>query len=140
MLILIGLDQLSKMWALDALASSSYSVFSFFRLHLTFNTGVAFSLPAPSFFIVGGTLLFLAGIILWMVQKKCSLFEHVGLVFVFSGGVGNLIDRLTRGEVIDFLSFWSFPVFNLADVFISVGVGVLFLSQIFETKSQKIKY
>ena len=135
---LVGIDQASKLWALSALSESSQSVLPFFNLHLTFNTGVAFSMPIPKMAIIILTTFFLGGVVWWLFRKTSSLLEQIGLVMVLAGGIGNLLDRILRGEVIDFLSFWSFPVFNVADICITIGVCFLFWSQIKQTSNSKM--
>jgi len=106
-------------------------LFSLTRVH---NTGVAFGMAQGNNLLTGllalGILIF-AG---WMARewdwRKCWVQVVAGLVA--GGAVGNLIDRIRVGYVIDFLDFhygrWSWPAFNVADAAISIGVGVLVLS------------
>ncbi len=131
-LLVIAVDQASKAVALYTL--NEYETIplipNFFHLTLVHNTGIAFGL-----FHGGSKLLLLAilaGIlILFFLAVKMrneSILHRLCLGFILGGAVGNLIDRLTRGAVIDFLDFRIWPVFNLADSFITVGVIILIFS------------
>ena len=54
-----------------------------------------------------------------------DLLAKIAFIFIFAGGFGNLLDRLLLGYVLDFISFGHIPVFNLADLFINIGIGLL---------------
>ncbi len=129
----VALDQASKAFALKSLepGRSVEIIDGFFRLTLTSNDGGAFGL----FQGFGGAIAFLAalvslgilGLLLWGPPQPRSMI--VGLIGIAGGAVGNLTDRFTHGAVIDFLEFrWqdlSWPVFNLADVGIVIGTGLV---------------
>jgi signal peptidase II len=106
-------------------------------LTYTLNPGAAFSLFATmpalfrrSFFI---TLAFAACVILivLLAREKRSLASAVAFALILGGTIGNLIDRLTRSRVVDFIYFhhawFSYPIFNFADSAITIGVGLLLL-------------
>lgn len=120
----VGGDQFVKWAAIKELTSSSYEITSFFSLKLAFNQGMAFSLPLPMIVLVFLTGLFLGFLSWWFFSQKRGTFESWGMIFLLSGGIGNFIDRVFRGEVIDYLSVGNFPIFNLADIFINVGIGI----------------
>lgn len=111
--------------------SDSFRTFSLTRVH---NTGVAFGMAQGNNLLTGllalGILIF-AG---WMAREWDWRKRWVQVVagLVAGGAVGNLIDRMRVGYVIDFLDFhygrWSWPAFNVADAAISIGVGMLVLS------------
>jgi signal peptidase II len=125
-------------------ASPNQITSSWLDFHLTYvrNTGAAWgalsSMPrsfrTPFFTIV--TIIALS-IVAWLFTSSHpgQRFYRVGLICIFAGAVGNFVDRLALGYVIDWLQFhwkvfgweYSFPVFNLADVFINVGVGVILI-------------
>lgn len=103
-------------------------------LHLTYvqNRGIAFGIFQGKVDIISiATVIAIIGIIVYFFKnvKKSNLFEKAAYVFIISGAVGNMIDRLTRGyvvDMIDFIGIWSF-VFNIADVYINLGVILLLL-------------
>lgn len=106
-------------------------------LYRTYNFGVAFSMLSgmEGWFIV--TLrLFVSGFVIWLWRQtpKQRGFAHAGYAFIIAGAFGNLIDRVLFGYVIDYLLFytetWSFAVFNLADVFITIGAGLVILDEL----------
>lgn len=127
----------------NALPASQIST-HWLDFHLTYvrNTGAAWgalsSMPRsfrfPFFTSVTIVALCVVG---WLFKSSHNgqRFYRTGLVCIFAGAIGNFVDRLALGYVIDWLQFhwsilgweYSFPVFNLADVFINIGVGVILL-------------
>jgi signal peptidase II len=117
-----------------------WPVFDLTRLH---NTGAAFSLLANAsgwqrwFFITLGTGVSV-GIVFWLrsLPAKTPAWLPLGLVLVMGGALGNVIDRVRFGYVIDFLHFhWKgayFPAFNVADTAITIGAGLLILDALLE--------
>jgi len=108
------------------------------------NTGMAFSLLSGN----GGlltiiTILLVSGLAAWLItrpQDQTKLMR-VGLWMVAGGGLGNLYDRLLYGHVIDFieLNFIDFAIFNVADIFICVGVGLTALGMILDEMQKERK-
>jgi len=130
--LLVSFDQITKFFAKFCLQEDVIQVFSFFKLQLAQNTGIAFSIPVPGFIVVILTLLiliFLGREIFW--KKQDDFLVLIAEILIFAGALGNLIDRILLGSVTDFLAFWSFPIFNLADCFISVGVAIFIIFEIF---------
>ena len=129
--IAAGLDQLTKELALTGLADGPVDVVpGILTLRLTFNSGGAFGLlqGLPGFFLVA-TVAVLVVILVW-ARKLEEPRLSVPLGLVLGGGLGNLIDRVARpygGRVVDFIDFQIWPVFNLADMSIVVGTGVVAL-------------
>ena len=78
----------------------------------------------------------------WMIKEKNEL-KIAALALIIGGALGNVIDRVRFGAVLDFLDFhyqnWHWPAFNLADSFICVGVFILIVIEIFENKKKKIE-
>lgn len=137
--ILIAADQITKVIAATTLPFGvPQPVLPFLRLTYVMNTGAAFSLFTGFPWVLAGLAAVVAAVIGWYVARH---HDPLGvrvwpLLLIFSGAVGNLIDRLTRGgAVIDFLEFgppdaalagW-WPVFNLADSMVVIGAVLLVL-------------
>lgn len=127
-IIFAFLDQLTKYIAVSQLDQPYSLIASFFTLRLEKNFGIAFSIPVPSMIVLVFTVLFLLWGFWWAKRefKINKLEAYVSLGFIGGGAIGNLIDRVHYGYVIDFVSIWKWPVFNLADVGIFIGVlGIL---------------
>jgi signal peptidase II len=61
----------------------------------------------------------------WVRRRRAGWREHVGFICVVAGAIGNVLDRAARGHVIDFIHVRFWPVFNVADVLVVLGVGLL---------------
>jgi signal peptidase II len=135
-------DQLSKIWVENNLPLHQQievlPVFSLFRTH---NTGIAFSmltflddwlLTLLTIAIIGAVTL------LWARTEPRQFAARLGFAFVIGGALGNLIDRIVYGHVVDFILLhttnWSFAVFNLADSFITVGAGLIIFNEFNELR------
>ena len=111
--------------------------YTFFEIHgllaLTHcvNTGAAFSmLSERTFLLTIVSVMLLAAISMYMIRKMhLTRAVYMALAFVLGGGIGNLIDRLLWGGVTDYIRLLviQFPVFNLADIAITVGIAVLMI-------------
>ncbi len=137
---LIFLDQLSKILVVNTMEfQSTIVVTEYFSWHHVRNYGAAFSFLADQggwqkYFFISLSFVASIALIIWMkkiaLTQKCEL---LGLSFVLSGAVGNLIDRTAYGFVIDFIDLhyqdFYWPVFNVADIAISLGVAVLLFSE-----------
>ncbi|MFV1969376.1 MAG: signal peptidase II [Acidimicrobiia bacterium] len=131
----VGLDQLTKWWATTALADGPIVVVDgFFQLKLTFNTGASFSLFSGSGEIVALIVIGVVGLIFYVLKDASRRIEAAALGLVLGGAVGNLIDRVLRGDglldgaVVDFIDFSFFATFNVADIAVNVGVVLLFIA------------
>jgi signal peptidase II len=134
--LVLVLDQVTKLAVLGSLVAyhDVIPVTGFFNLVHVHNTGAAFSLLADQpgwqrgFFV---TLALVAtGVILYLLKKTRGQPLFCGsLALILGGAVGNLVDRVLYGHVIDFLDFylgtWHWPAFNVADSAITVGAGLL---------------
>ena len=134
----IALDQLTKLLAVRFLAPMDTCPLLKGVLHLTYveNRGAAFGILADHrwVFILVSTVAILAiGVFLYLGKAENRIYE-VGLTMVLAGGIGNMIDRLALGYVIDFIDFRliNFAVFNGADSFVCVGAGVLILALVLD--------
>jgi signal peptidase II len=103
----------------------------FMDLDLVYNTGAAFSLGegAGWVFVVIAAVLVI-GMAVWVVREELPSSLVLSLACVAGGGIGNLIDRVMTGRVVDFLatSFIDFPVFNLADIAVTCGIVAVLVS------------
>jgi signal peptidase II len=135
-------DQVSKWWILERVMvpPREIPVTGFFNIVLGANTGVSFGLftgsPQSLLVVLGAALV---GILLFMLWRTQTLLGAAGLGLVIGGAVGNIIDRLRRGGVTDFLDFyvgqWHWPTFNVADIGIVCGAGLLLLEGAFTSRS-----
>lgn len=133
-------DQASKIWVVKTIAyQSAVPVFPFFNLVNVHNYGAAFSFLANQggwqrWFFTILALTVAVFIVTWMIKLKRHEFKlGWGLALVLGGAVGNVIDRMRLGYVVDFLDFyyqsWHYPAFNVADSAIFLGVvSLLFYS------------
>lgn len=139
-LLVIGLDQLTKLWALHALqpAGMPHPVIpGFLNWTLAFNTGAAFSFLAQGdgwqrWFFVVLALVISGALVVWLARTaRRDWRTALPLALIVGGALGNLIDRLHAAQVTDFIQVyyqqWSYPVFNVADCGISVGAVLLIL-------------
>ena len=137
---LVCIDQYTKWLVLSSLAPFQVIpiIEGFFNLTLVFNTGVAFGMLSglgeeSRSLIVGGVTLVALLVVLTFVSRhyRQSSLALSSLVLILGGAVGNLIDRVRLGKVVDFLdiyvSDWHWPAFNAADSFICIGVVLLLL-------------
>lgn len=143
--IIVLLDQVTKITITQIFSyGQSSPVTSFFNLVLVYNEGAAFSFLSNQggwqrYFFTGIAIV-AAIVITYLIKKNLSQRLHCwGLTLILGGAVGNLIDRLMYGHVIDFLDFhmkgWHWPAFNVADIAICVGAGLYILDELRRAKS-----
>jgi signal peptidase II len=129
--LVVIVDQLTKQLALDNLAFGPVDVVDgILTLNLHLNPGGAFGLMQgiPGFFLIATLLV--SGFILVWAHKLEGTAHLIPLGLVLGGGLGNVFDRLFRdtgGKVVDFIDLHVWPVFNVADSAICIGVVVLFI-------------
>lgn len=124
--LLIFLDSLTKFFAVGYLKDKESINLYLIKLTYVENRGAAFGiLQGQKFFFIIITFCVLIAIIYY--YEKVDTLSKLSLIFIFSGTVGNFIGRLFFGYVVDFieLSFIDFPVFNLADIFLTIGTVIL---------------
>ena len=138
--VVVLLDQVTKITMSRLLAyGQSEPVTSFFNLVMVYNPGAAFSFLANSggwqrwFF--SALALAVSIFIVWMLNRNASQRMFCwSLSLILGGAVGNLIDRLAYGHVIDFLDFhvggWHWPAFNIADGAITIGAALFVLDEL----------
>lgn len=138
-LFLLGLDQGSKLWAVANLKDQSpiSVISSVFELRYLENQGAAFGiLQGKRIFLLAFTLiifLILLFIYLRIPAERHYLPMKIMCVLVAAGAIGNMADRFVRGYVVDFLYFSliDFPIFNLADCYVTISCGMVFLFVLF---------
>lgn len=137
-IILLCIDQISKLLVVNLLTktNSITIIKNFFYLTYINNDGAAFSiLVGKRIFLILIALLVIVMLIRYIKKNNIqNKLELVSISLIIGGSLGNLMDRLVRGYVIDFLDFklfnYNFPIFNLADTFIVIGVFLLLLKEI----------
>lgn len=131
--VVVAFDQWTKHWATATLAGrpNIHVIGDLVQLTYTRNSGVAFGLgaglPFPYYLF---SILAIVAILVMVTRRRITHgVRHLALALILGGAIGNLIDRLASGEVVDFILLswrhWQFPVFNVADSAVTVGV-VLF--------------
>ncbi|WP_312043721.1 signal peptidase II [Anaerotignum sp.] len=145
--ILIGLDQATKYLALTNLKPIGSMVFIKGFLDFTFveNRGVAFGMfSGQRWFILLLTVVITVALLYYynkLPKTKEYQMVRMVMILIFSGAMGNMIDRVYRGYVVDFFefSFFRFPVFNVADIYVVVGVCILAFLILFVIKEPEEK-
>jgi signal peptidase II len=129
--VVVVIDVVSKSWALHRLASGPMHVVWRLDFDLSLNSGSAFSLFTGQTVLITGVALVLVAMLLVMVWRAPSAGRAAIVGLIMGGALGNLGDRLFRGEhgaVVDFIAFHFWPTFNVADSCIVVGCGLLVVS------------
>ncbi len=135
----VGLDQVTKAWAVRNLKDASCSVdgacidlFGSLRLHLVFNPGAAFSSFTSAGPVLGVVAILMSAYLLTLAYRAADRILSVLFAVVAGGAIGNLTDRIFRaergllsGEVVDFVDLQFWPIFNVSDVAVVGGVIAL---------------
>lgn len=141
----IIIDQVTKWWFninLEPYGQGITVIPDFLSWRLAYNYGAAFSFLADHsgwqrwFFIVVAIITAIVLAVLIIRRKSHERILPYGLALILSGAIGNVIDRIWHGKVIDFISVnfgsYYFPIFNIADICVSVGAGLVILSSFVE--------
>jgi signal peptidase II len=141
----LAIDITTKKWATNALSPGATQILiaGLLEANLTTNRGAAFGLGQNS-----GLLMTVVSVcvfvflLIWIYNREKSrpgAWERAGMGFLVGGAIGNILERLTAGQVTDFLefSFVSFPIFNMADVFIDIGVGIIIFTHLVRGDSKQ---
>lgn len=134
--VVVALDQLTKYFiqANLELNSSIPLIDGIFHITYIHNSGAAFSIfQNKTGFLIAMQLIVIAIVLVYLVKRRrkdhwCLLLS---LSLIAAGGVGNLVDRAMNGYVVDFLDFRVWPIFNMADISVCVGCGLLILYMFF---------
>ena len=140
--VLVAVDQIIKNWAAETLVKGDIAIIeNVLYLKYTENTGVAFSMFSDNrWILVGATSVMLIAVLAFFLSGKITdKIELFSLSLLLSGGVGNLIDRISLGYVIDYIDvrIINFAIFNLADICICVGAFLLCVAVYFSDKKEK---
>lgn len=144
----IVLDQVSKWWMLSWLSLyETVAIMPYFNLTMAHNYGAAFSFLAQAggwqrWFFIGLAVIISVVLLVWLAKlKPTAKLEAISLSLILGGAIGNVIDRIMYGYVIDFLDVYvgtsHWPAFNIADSAICIGAILLILDSFkSEDKSQ----
>ena len=128
--VLVGADQLIKLWAVQVLepVGAMPLIPHVVELRFVLNPGMAFSLlSGKQLFLITATGAALLLVAYWLFfRSRGRKLQQAALILVLGGGIGNLIDRVLNGEVVDYINllFMRFAVFNFADICVCVGVAL----------------
>jgi signal peptidase II len=134
------LDQLTKEWALNALADGPIDVVWTLRFNLAFNKGMAFSQGTGLGPIIGVVALVVIVGLLVSIGRSTSRLYPLAVGLIVGGAIGNLLDRLFRapgwfrGAVVDFIDLQWWPIFNVADIGVTVGGALLLLTSVLDSR------
>lgn len=137
-LIIFLIDRITKQLAISNLVSgkSITIIKNFFSLTLAKNTGVAFSLLEGSSLLIIIITIIIILLLLKNIKNNHSNKEIILDAIIIGGAIGNLLDRLIYGYVIDFLDFnilgYNYPIFNIADTVIVVGIFLIIVTNMKE--------
>ncbi len=136
------LDQISKNLARDNLQDGPVEIIGdWLRLTYAQNPGAAFSSFTDSGQLIGVIGIAVTAFLLFMITRSERRVELIALGLILGGALGNLTDRIFRGDgvldghVVDWIDWWFIPTFNIADAALNVGVAVLLLTALFAPKT-----
>ncbi|MYJ72853.1 MAG: signal peptidase II [Rhodospirillaceae bacterium] len=143
--LVLALDQITKVWVLGALSAArpAIEVTSFLNIVLVWNRGISFGLfnresDWQPWLLVGLSLVIVAGLLLWLRTER-GRWMTLAIALLAGGAIGNAVDRVRLGAVVDFLDFhvrgWHFAAFNVADAAITCGVAVLLAGSLFGSRN-----
>ena len=138
------LDRLTKIAIInstDLYGENIFTITSFLNLNLIWNDGIAFgmlSFQEKNYYnFLTGIIILITIIIFWMITKTTKI-EKVAFMMIFGGSIGNIFDRLYYSSVPDFIDFhinnFHWFIFNVADIFITLGVILLIILEFFPKK------
>ena len=140
---LIGIDQAIKLWATNVLQpiGAMPLIPHVVELRFVLNQGMAFSLLSGKqlFLIIATSIALILVAYGLFFRSRGKLLQQIAFILVLAGGIGNLIDRVLNGEVVDYINplFIDFAVFNFADILVCVGVALWVLVILLEEVEDK---
>lgn len=133
-ILVVSLDALTKRWASIELVDGDIVLIpDFLVLTFTENPGAAFSMFENAGPFLGMTALVVSSVILWSLRLERPVLETIAFGLIVGGALGNVVDRIFRGPgfldgmVIDWIDLWWIPTFNVADMSITIAVGLLLI-------------
>ena len=125
-IIIILFDQLVKVLVIN---KNIVVIPNFLKMTYTENFGAAFGM-GTKYIVLAFSIIIIIGIVVFMKMQKNKIKNYWPYVLILSGAIGNLIDRVFRGYVIDFIdvNIFNFPHFNIADICIVIGVALIIVS------------
>jgi signal peptidase II len=144
LILFVLLDYVSKRWAIENLFNQlkSIEITSFLSMTPVWNSGISFG-----FFQNSGDIgryfftIFALAVSIWLILSSFKLprYSSLGFILIASGAIGNAIDRIIYGKVVDFIDFYlndlHWPAFNLADTVIFIGASLYLYNQFFTLES-----
>ena len=141
--LILLLDRATKIWAVNSLDGKGFVDFikGFINLVYVENTGVAFGMFSDKLYVMLPITILVIGICVFVYAKnkgQNKVFDYA-MLLIITGAIGNVMDKLTRGFVVDFLNFefMDFPVFNVADISVCIGAGLLMIYILFCSDKKK---
>jgi signal peptidase II len=130
--LVLTLDQFLKWFAIDYVTRGGFFIWHFFEFGLYKNEGIAFGIKIPQelFYILVAVVVFFIFKKFEKEIKEKNNLVIISLILVGVGAVSNIIDRIFRGYVIDYLHFFGISAINVADMAIIVGIGLLILKEL----------
>lgn len=138
--LLVGVDQLSKLAIINIYKLGEFTIItSWFNLVRVHNTGAAFSFLADAggwqrWAFVGLAMIAVSILVFLMLRHAGQTWFAMAATLIIAGAIGNTIDRLTWGYVIDFIDWhvsgWHWPAFNAADSYITIGAALFVLDEL----------
>jgi signal peptidase II len=132
--LVVALDTITKRWASIELVDGDMVIISnFLVLTFTENPGAAFSLFENAGPVLGLAAIAVSAALLWSLRVERPRMETAAYGLIIGGALGNLVDRVSRGpglldgKVIDWIDLWWIPTFNVADMSITIAVGLLLI-------------
>lgn len=148
--IMLVLDQVTKYWTIQSLdLYESYQIFSFFSFTHARNYGAAFSFLGDAGgwqrYLFTAIAIIVSSYLVYLLKKNSSAERWINCAYalILSGAVGNVVDRVVLGYVVDFLDFdlgfYRWPTFNIADIAIFIGAAMMIFESLFAKQAKPIK-
>ena len=141
-LIIFSLDRISKVIVIDLNKTNeliNYNLTTFINLDLVWNQGIAFGLFSFNeniYYNVLTSIIIIVTLVVFVLMLKSNKYQKYGFLMVFAGSLGNIFDRLYYSSVPDFIDLhinnFHWFIFNVADIFITLGVILLILTEFFK--------
>lgn len=146
-IVLISADQFSKLLIVRNMNEGSYIeiIHNFFSIRYVKNYGAGFSIMQNQRVFLIGITVIVTIVLIYLLFKSSNkeALNRTCYILAIGGAIGNLIDRINLGYVVDFLDFYifgyDFPVFNLADSFLTIGAFILLIAIFVESRRGKNK-